>query len=91
VIALPPSLGAENETVTCESPGATDGCAGAAGTVLGITTADAGDAGPAPFAFVAVTVHEYDLPFVNAVTTIGEPAPEADPAMPPLDDVQLTL
>jgi len=91
VIALPPSLGAENETVICESPGATDGCAGAVGTVLGITTADAGEGGPAPFAFVAVTVHEYNFPFVNLLTTIGEFAPEADPAAPPLEDVQFAL
>ena len=46
----------------CALPGVTAGCAGASGTRFGITTADAGDAGPSPFAFVAVTVHVYDFP-----------------------------
>jgi hypothetical protein len=89
VIVLPPSPGAVKLTVMCSSPGATVGCAGADGTVLGITIADAGDAGPSPFAFVAVTVHVYDFPFVNAPTTIGDDGPEAEPGAPPFDDTQL--
>jgi len=86
VIALPPLNGAANITVTCPLPAPTVGCAGADGTVLGITGTDAGDGALGPFAFVAVTVHEYDFPFVNDATTMGEPAPDADPAAPPFDD-----
>ena len=56
-MARPPLNGATTETVTCPSPETTVGFAGAAGTVLGTTTADAGDAPLVPFAFVAVTVH----------------------------------
>ena len=91
MIALPPSLGAAYVTVICAFPGATVGCAGADGTVLGTAAADAGDAGPAPFAFVAATVHVYDFPFDNEPTTIGDPAPEPDPATPPFDDVHAAL
>jgi hypothetical protein len=88
VIALPPSSGATNVTVTCASPAPTAGCAGADGTVLGITTAEAGDDGPVPFAFVALTVHVYDFPFVNPFTTMGDPAPPTDCGVPPFDEVQ---
>jgi hypothetical protein len=90
VIALPPSFGALKATVICWSPGSTVGCAGADGTVLGMTIADAGEAGPAPFAFVAVTVHVYDFPFVKPPTTIGDDGPDASPGAPPFDDAQLT-
>jgi len=78
-----------NVTVILALPGATDGCAGAAGTVLGIATADAADAGPSPFAFVALTVHVYDFPFVRPVTASGDAAPDPEPAVPPFDDTQL--
>ena len=86
VIALPPSFGAVNDTPICALAATTDGCAGAAGTVLGTTACETGDAEPAPFAFVAVTVHVYDFPFVSPPTTIGDPADEADPPVPPFDD-----
>jgi hypothetical protein len=59
VIALPPSAGATKDTVSCVFPEATVGCAGALGTVLGTTTADAGEATPVPFAFDAVTLQVY--------------------------------
>jgi hypothetical protein len=88
VIALPPSNGAANVTVICALPGATPGLAGAEGTVLGTTAADAGDAAPVPFAFVAVTVQVYDFPFVSVPTTIGAPAPDAEPGVPPFEDTQ---
>jgi len=91
VIVVPPSNGATNDTVICAFPRLTVGCAGADGTVLGMTTADAGDAGPEPFAFVAETVHVYDLPFVSEPTTIGDTAPDADPAVPPFDDAQFAV
>ena len=88
MIALPPSNGATNDTVSCPLPTSALGVAGALGTVLGIAAGDGGDAGLVPFAFVAVTVHVYDFPFVRAPTVIGEPAPFADPEVPPFDDVQ---
>jgi len=91
VIALPPLAGATNETVTSPLPTATVGCAGALGTVLGTAATDAGDAAPAPSAFVAVTVHVYDFPFDNPLTTIGEPAPDPAPATPPFDDAHAAL
>jgi hypothetical protein len=91
VMALPPSGGAVKLTAIWALAAATAGCAGADGTVLGITAADAGEAAPAPFAFVAVTVHVYDFPFASAPTTIGEPAPDADPAVPPFDDTQFAV
>jgi hypothetical protein len=89
VIALPPLKGATNETVNSPLPTTTVGAAGAAGTVLGVAARDDGDAGLVPFAFVAVTVHVYDLPLVRPPTVIGEAAPFADPAVPPFDDAQL--
>jgi hypothetical protein len=91
VIALPPLLGAANETVICAFPATTAGCAGAKGVVLGIAAIDAVDGAPSPFTFVAVTVHVYDLPFVRPFTTIGEVGPPAEPAVPPFDDEQFTL
>jgi hypothetical protein len=87
VIGLPPSNGAPKMTVTSPLPAPTVGVAGADGTVLGITTAEGGDAGPSPFAFVAVTVHVYDFPFDKPPTTIGDAAPAAAPDVPPFDDV----
>jgi hypothetical protein len=77
VIVLPPSNGGTNETVTCAFPPTTVGAAGASGTRFGTAAADAGEAGPGPFAFVAVTVHVYDFPIVNPPTTIGDAAPVA--------------
>jgi len=56
-MALPPLAGALNETLACALPDAATGWAGALGTVLGTAAADATDAAPSPFAFVAVTVH----------------------------------
>jgi len=91
VIALPPSLGAVNVTVICALVADAPGWAGADGTVLGITAADAVEAAPVPFAFVALTVHVYDLPFVSPPTTTGEPGPDEDPRVPPLDDAQVAL
>ncbi len=88
MIALPPLFGAVNPTEICAAPGVTDGWTGADGIVLGTVAADDADAAPGPFAFVAVTVHVYDRPFVSAPTTIGEAAPLAEPAVPPFDDVQ---
>ena len=43
----------------------------------GITEFDAVEAGPVPFALVAVTVKVYETPLVRPVTVIGDVAPEA--------------
>jgi hypothetical protein len=90
VIALPPSAGATNDTVTCAFPATTVGCAGVSGTALGTATADAGDAAPVPFAFVADTVHVYDFPFVKLPTTVGDAASAAEPGAPPFDEAHAT-
>jgi hypothetical protein len=87
VIALPPSSGAVTATVIFALPRVTPGWAGADGSVLGTTGSDAGDGAPEPFAFVAVTVHVYDFPFVSAPTTSGDAVPDAKPGAPPFDDV----
>jgi hypothetical protein len=89
VIALPPLAGATNATVTAPFRAPTAGAPGTPGTVLGMAAADAGDAAPGPFAFVAVTRQVYDCPFVNPPTTIGEAAPETEPAVPLPDDVHV--
>ena len=67
----------------------TPGWAGADGTVLGMTAADAGDIGLVPLAFVALTVHVYDFPFDNPPTAIGEAAPLRRTGVPPFDEEQL--
>ena len=90
MIALPPSAGATNDTVTCAFPATTVGVAGALGTVLGTTAADAGDDAPVPFAFVAATVHVYDFPFVNPPTTVGDARSATEPWAPPFEDVHTT-
>jgi len=90
VIALPPSAGGTNDTVTCAFPATTVGGAGASGTALGTTTADAADAAPVPFAFVAATVHVYDFPFVREPTTVGDARPATEPKAPPFDDTHAT-
>ena len=89
MIGLPPSFGAVNDTEICAFPGVTDGCAGAEGPVLGTTGLEAADAGPSPFAFVPVTVHVYDFPFVSPLTTMGDVVPDSDPGVPPFGDVHV--
>jgi len=86
-MGLPPLAGAVKPTAICALPGTTVGGAGADGSVLGTAVAEAGEDAPVPFAFVAATVHVYVLPFVRDVTTSGEPAPDAEPGVPPSDDV----
>jgi hypothetical protein len=51
----------------------------------GVALFDAADADPVPFAFVAVTVNVYPVPFVKPDTTIGDDAPV--PVNEPGDDV----
>jgi len=58
VTALPPfEAGADQETVTEESPNTPDTPVGAPDTVAGTTAPDAEDAEPVPALFVAVTVN----------------------------------
>ena len=90
MIALPPSAGATNDTVTCAFPATTVGAAGALGTVAGTTAADAGDTAPVPFAFVADTVHVYDFPFVNPTITVGDATSVTEPGAPPFDEAHAT-
>jgi hypothetical protein len=51
-----------------------------------MTTAEAGDDAPAPFALAAFTVHVYDFPLDKPLTTIGDPAPDAEPETPEFDE-----
>ena len=69
MIAAPPVAGAVHDTSTEESnaPVATT-AVGASGTVDGTTAADTAEAEPVPDTFVAVTVNEYETPFVRPVT-----------------------
>jgi hypothetical protein len=61
---------------------------GASGTVgAGTKSFDALDGMLVPMSLVAVTVHRYASPFVKPDTTIGLPAPDAEPDTPPFDDV----
>jgi hypothetical protein len=57
-------------------------------SAVGMTAFEAPDGGPVPSLFVAVTLHVYVLPFVKPVTLIGLKGPDAEPAVPPLLDVQ---
>ena len=50
---------------------------GAFGTVAGVTALDALDGVLVPFAFVAVTVKVYAVPFESPVTVIGDDPPLA--------------
>jgi len=68
-MALPPLNPAVHDTETEVSPaGVATTLVGGSGTVAGVTAFDALDAGPAPAAFVAVTVKVYSVPFERPVT-----------------------
>ena len=76
VIGLPPSEGALQDTTAEASPAVAETPPGAAGAVagaLGVTDADAADAGPVPTAFVAVTVNVYAVPLLRPVTVVAVP------------------
>ena len=78
-IAAPPSLeGADHVTVAAPFPGVTDSTVGADGTPRGTTGLDGPEGTLVPTSFVAVAVNEYDVPFDNPETTIGDPEPDAD-------------
>ncbi len=68
MIALPPfEAGAVQLTVAWPLPGCAPGLVGAPGTVPGVTDTEP-DAAEFPTEFVATTVNEYGVPFVNPVT-----------------------
>ena len=85
MIALPPSeAGADQDSATWVLPGVAVlrvGAPGAVGAPVGVAEREF-DAGPAPAAFVAVTLNEYEIPFVNPVT-VHEVAPEVEQDAPP--------
>ena len=56
VMGLPPVEGAVKVTVACAFPATAVGFAGVPGVVTGVTGAEASDAGPVPWTFVALTV-----------------------------------
>ena len=69
VIAAPLLAGAVQDTTLWASVSAVaDTPDGAPGTADGMMAEDADDAELVPFAFVAVTVNVYDVPFVRPVT-----------------------
>ena len=55
MIGSPPSSGATHSTMSWFDPPVTVGAAGFTGTAAGITSAEAGDSGPNPNPFVALT------------------------------------
>jgi hypothetical protein len=67
VIGLPPSEpGADHDSETCVLPGVAELSAGAPGTVRGVADRTF-EAGPVPATLVAVTLNEYEVPFVSPV------------------------
>ena len=73
-IALPPSEGADHDSVIFLSPGIALTPVGANGVVEGVPDT-AAEAGLVPISFVAVTVNEYWVPFVNPAKVIGLAVP----------------
>ena len=68
MIGLPPSeLGADHVRATCPFEGVAVLSVGAPGTAFGVADS-AFEAGPAPAAFVAVTVNEYEVLLARPVT-----------------------
>src|SRR5450759_3721553 len=64
--APPPAAGAVQVTVAAALPAVAGPMVGAAGTVTGVTAAEAG---PVPPALVAATVKVYTVPLVRPATT----------------------
>jgi hypothetical protein len=81
VIDEPPSdAGGAKVTVACALPAVAVPMTGAPGTpggATGVTLFDAAEGGPAPNAFVAVTVKVYEVPFARPVTVSDGPGPVA--------------
>lgn len=82
VIALPPSAaGADHDSETWVLPAVAVLSVGAPGTVRGVADRTF-DAGPVPAALVAVTLNEYEVPFVSPVMA-QDVAPLVVQAAPP--------
>jgi hypothetical protein len=78
VIADPPLFtGGVKVIVASPLPRTAVTLVGAPGVVAGVIELLVGDEEPVPFAFVAVTVKVYVVPFVRPVTVIGESVPVA--------------
>jgi hypothetical protein len=78
VIADPPLLaGAVNVIVACPLPAVALTPVGVPGVVAGVTALLAVEDALVPFAFVAVTVNVYAVPFVRPVTIIPDEPPVA--------------
>jgi Na+/proline symporter len=78
VIDAPPLFpGGVKVIVACPFPAVAVPIVGAFGTVAGVTALDALDGVLVPFAFVAVTVKVYAVPFESPVTVIGDDPPLA--------------
>ena len=89
--ALPPLFtGATNATDTDAFPRVPTRPVGGPGSGDTTKLFDTADGALVPTPFVAVAVHVYVLPFVNPPTTIGLPAPEAEPVAPPSDEMHVT-
>ena len=89
--ALPPLFaGATNATDAEPFPCVATRPVGGPGSVATRKLLDTAEGALGPNAFAAVAVHVYVLPFVRPVTTIGLPAPGADPVAPPSDDGHVT-
>ena len=91
-MAEPPlEAGAVNVTVACALPPVAVPMVGAPGTVAGVTLLEAADAGPAPTAFVAVTVNVYAVPLARPVTVMEVQGAVQEAVMPPGEDVAVKL
>jgi hypothetical protein len=82
--------GATNATDAEPLPCVATTAVGGPGSVATRKLLDTAEGPLGPKAFVAVAVQLYTLPFVRPVTTIGLPAPDAEPVAPPSDDGHVT-
>src|SRR5215210_5727578 len=83
-MGLPPSdAGATHVTRADPVPALAVTPVGAPGTVAGTTAPVAGDAVPAPTAFVAATVNVYEVPFANPPTVAFVAVAGTTPTVPP--------
>jgi hypothetical protein len=71
VMGDPSSEGAVQDTAALASPAVADTPEGASGTVVGVTGEDAGEGGPVPTRFLAVTANVYESPLVRPPTVRG--------------------
>ncbi len=78
----PVSAGALQETVADAFAPTALTAVGAPGTVAGVTAAEAAEAGPGPFPFVARTVNVYGVPFARPLT-VQPSAPVVPHVAPP--------